>query len=136
MNNSENNYCEECDNDLGITFKKYKNSKKKINDNIEKINFIPINFESLPNYYCNLCNKNNHKINKCPLLNDNISFNDSLCKKEKSNFSLSLSKKIIKKSILKSYKLNNDFDICYQLSNLNIKITNKKKVKFNLPTTH
>ena len=133
MNNLENNYCKECDyNNLEINLCKYKNFKKE-NNKIKIINFIPNNFESLPSFYCNLCNKNNHKIDKCPLLNDNISFTDLFNKKYKSQ----LNKSKFNKSILKKKLVNtNDFDICYQLSNLNIKLTNKKKVKFNLTTTH
>tara|TARA_R110002073_G_scaffold167338_1_gene324080 strand:- start:4337 stop:4738 length:402 start_codon:yes stop_codon:yes gene_type:complete len=133
MNHLEKNYCQDCDyNNLEISFKKYKISKdkKKISNKIQNNNFIPINITSLPDYYCNLCN-NNHKIHKCPLLLDNISLCDTYHIKNK------LIKPTIKKSLLKkSLKCNIDFDICYQLSNLNIKLTNKKRVKFNLSTTH
>ena len=125
-----NNYCKECDYNLETSFKKYKNINN--NNNIEKNNFAACNFNSLPIYYCNFCNKNNHKIDKCPLLNDNV---DSLSKKKINKSCLSKSK-IIKKSNLKSHRLNNDIDICVQLSNLNIKLSNKKKVNFILPTTH
>lgn len=132
MNHLEKTYCQECDyNNLGISFKKFKISKK-INHKIKNNNFIPININLLSKYSYNLCTlcNNNHKIDKCPLLLDNISFNEVYITKNKN-------KSAIKKTFIKkAIKSNIDFDICNQLSNLNIKLTNKKRVKFDLTTTH
>ena len=138
MNHLEKTYCQECDyNNLEICFKKFKISKdiKKINDKSKNHNFIPISINLLPEYCYNLCTlcNNNHKTDKCPLLLDNIYFNQIYNIKNKNQIIKSIIKKPLNK---KSTKSNIDFDICNQLSNLNIKLTNKKRVKFNLTTTH
>jgi hypothetical protein len=126
MNNLKNNYCEECDcNNLEINFKNYKNKKeieqKKDKQEIKKTNFIPINLESLPKQYCNLCNEISHKITNCPLLCDNF------------NFALNSTNNSIKKT-------SNCFrkTICHHFSNFTLLSGKSKKVSFdfNLSTTH
>lgn len=144
MNNLENNYCEECDNNnLEINFKKYKNKKdiqkKNIINHINKLNFIPINLELLPKQYCNLCNKNNHKINNCPLLSDNLNFVVNLTNNSIKKTSKCFNKTICKKSILKNiYKSSDNFDICHHFANFTLKSGKSKKVSFNFnsSTTH
>ena len=135
MNSLQNDYCEECDNDLEI---KYKNLKKKINIENEKINFIPINLQSLPNYYCENCDDYNHKLNKCPSLINicSLKFNNNYTSSNKTNKTNKRNKLIKKNSILKNPYINtSDFDINNQFSNLQIKLSTKN-VKFNLSTAH
>ena len=144
MNNLENNYCEECDNNnLEINFKKYKNKKeieqKKDKQEINKTNFIPINLESLPKQYCNLCNEISHKITNCPLLCDNFNFALNSTNNSIKKTSNCFRKTICKKSILKkNYKSCDNFDICHHFSNFTLLSGKSKKVSFdfNLSTTH
>lgn len=118
--------CDDCDyNNLEINnnslYKEFINSSKNIYDKEEYPATSTIELSSM--IYCNLCNNYNHKVDKCPLLFDNIL-------RIKYNGHVNNNNNRAKKSILKQ-DFNNKFDICKQLKKLNLKKSNKH-VKFNL----